>query len=66
MAISIHTSLCLGSLFLWLPKELDVARMTVRILAMFLEGAFVKKLEAKGTVEVFRMPLLTHGSDALT
>ena len=66
MAISIHTSLCLGSLFLWLPKELDVAWMTVRILAMFLESAFVEKLETKGTVEVLGMPLLTHGSDALT
>lgn len=32
---------------------------------MLLESAFVEKLETKGTVEVLRVPLLTHGSDAL-
>ena len=39
--------------------------MAVGILAMLLESTLVKQLETKGTVEVFRVPLLTHGSDAL-
>ena len=45
-------------------KELDVAGMAVRVLAMLLEGALVEQLEAKGTVEVLWVPLLAHSSDA--
>ena len=52
-------------MILCLSKELDVAGMAVRILAMLFEGTLVEKLEAEGTVEVLRMPLFTHSSDAL-
>jgi hypothetical protein len=38
--------------------------MAVGVLTVLLEGALVEKLEAEGTVEVLRMPLLTHSSDA--
>ena len=50
---------------LCLSKELDITGMAVGILTMLLESALVEQLEAEGTVEVFRMPLLTHCSDAL-
>ena len=45
-------------------EELDVAGMAVGVLTMLLEGALVEQLEAEGTVEVLRVPLLSHGSDA--
>ena len=48
-----------------LAKELNETRLTVRIVAMFLEGAFIEQLETEGTCEVLRMPLLTHCGDAL-
>lgn len=38
--------------------------MAVRVLTMLLEGALVEQLEAEGTVEVLRVPLLAHSSDA--
>ena len=39
--------------------------MAVRVLTMLLEGALVEQFEAEGTVEVLRVPFLTHCSDAL-
>ena len=38
--------------------------MAVGVLTMLLEGALVEQLEAEGAVEVLRVPLLSHGSDA--
>jgi len=47
-----------------LSKELYVAGLAVGVVAVLLEGALVKQLEAEGTREVFRMPLLAHRGDA--
>ena len=49
----------------WLPEELDVAGLTVRVVTVFLEGALVEEFEAEGTGEVFRVPLAAHGSNTL-
>ncbi len=46
-----------------LPKELDVARLAIRVVAMLLEGTLVQQLEAEGTGEVLGVPLLAHGCD---
>ena len=46
-------------------KELDVAWLTVGIVAMLFECAFVEQFEAEGTGEVLWVPLATHCSDAL-
>ena len=46
-----------------LAKELDMARLTVGIVTMFLKGSLVEQLEAKGTGEVFRVELLPHGTN---
>lgn len=47
-----------------LSEELDVAGLAVGVVAVLLEGALVEQLEAEGTREVFRVPLLAHRSDA--
>jgi len=48
-----------------LSEELDVAGLAVGVVVVvLLEGALVEQLEAEGTSEVFRMPLLAHRSDA--
>ena len=38
--------------------------MTVRLLSLLLERAFVQLLETEGTDEMFRMELFPHGGDA--
>lgn len=47
-----------------LAKELDEAVLTVGLVVLLLEGAFVELLEAEGTDEVLRVELLGHGCDA--
>lgn len=48
-----------------LAKEFDVARLTVRVVAMLLECTFVEQLQTEGTSKVVRMELLSHGRNAL-
>ena len=42
-------------------KQLDVARLAVRIVAMFFESALVQQLQAESASKVLRMPFSTHG-----
>ena len=46
-------------------KQLDVAGLAVRVVAVLLERALVEQLETEGTLEVIRVPLLAHCSDTL-
>jgi hypothetical protein len=49
-----------------LAEEFVKARMTVGLVVLFLECAFVQLLEAEGADEVLRMKLPEHGRDAPT
>lgn len=50
---------------LLLTKELDVARLAVRVMAVLLECPLVQELQTEGTSEVFGVEFLTHSSDTL-
>jgi hypothetical protein len=45
---------------LCLAEQFDVAGLAVGVVAVLLERAFVEELEAEGTGEVLRVPLLPH------
>lgn len=47
-----------------LTEEFDEAAVTVRLVVLLFERAFVELLQAEGADEVFRVELLGHGGDA--
>ena len=47
-----------------LAEQLDEARMTVRLLILLLERAFIELLQTEGADEVLRVELFVHGGDA--
>lgn len=65
--VSVVISIQIGRRESWSKsaKQLDVASLTVRVVAVFLEGSLVEQLQTEGTREVFRVPLAAHGSDTL-
>ena len=52
--------------WVWLTKELNITRLAVGIVAMFLESSFVEKFETESTRKMIWMKFFPHRTDTLT